>query len=273
MTKSDDIIKILSVSLMPKSKKYLVSTNDVDNDEIKVDEDTIIKYGIFKGKEFSEKDFKKILKEIEIQKLFNKCLNYLSYQTRSKHEIYAYLDKQNKDKKYSQSDFISIVIKLTNLGYVDDNKYTKEIISYYRTKKGKDYIYNFLKDKQISTDVIEQELENYDDEEEIAYQIIDKIQAQYRKYPLNKQRVMIRQKLLRDGFSNASINYAMDRITLIDESDNSLERDIIKLKKKYEGKDLSEYERKKKIISSLLNKGYNYSKISEKLNAKFDDYE
>lgn len=273
MTKSDDIIKILSVSLMPRSKKYLVSTNDVDNDEIKVDEDTIIKYGIFKGKEFSEKDFKKILKEIEIQKLFNKCLNYLSYQTRSKHEIYAYLDKHNKDKKYSQSDFISIVIKLTNLGYVDDNKYTKEIIAYYRTKKGKDYIYNFLKDKQISTDTIEQELENYDDEEEIAYQIIDKIQAQYRKYPLNKQRIMIRQKLLRDGFSNASINYAMDRITLIDESDNSLERDIIKLKKKYEGKDLSEYERKKKIISSLLNKGYNYSKISEKLNAKFDDYE
>ena len=273
MTKSDEIIKILSVSISPKSKKYIVSTNDVDNDEIRVDEDTIIKYGIFKGREFSEKDFKKILKEVEIQKLFNRCLNYLSYQTRSKHEIYAYLDKQNKDKKYSQNDFIGIVSKLTSLGYIDDNKYTKEIISYYRSKKGKEYIYNFLRDKQINVETIEKELESYDDEEEIAYQIIVKIQAQYRKYPLNKQRIMIRQKLLRDGFSNASINYAMDKITLIDESDDSLERDIIKLKKKYDNKELSEYEKKNKIISSLMNKGYNYSKISEKLNTKLDDYE
>lgn len=266
MTKSDDIIKILAVAISPKSKKYIVSTNDVDNDEIRVDEDTIIKYGIFKGKEYSKTEFKKILKEIEIQKLFNKCLNYISYQTRSKHEIYAYLDKQNKDKKFSQNDFYQIVNKLTKLNYVDDLKYALSVLDYYRGHKGKEYIINHLKDKQVDKEIIEKVIVKYDDEEEVALQVLDKIHLQYRKYPLNKQKVMITQKMIRDGFSLSSINHAFDKIILIDESDDTLEKDIIKLKKKYDNKELSDYEKRNKIIASLMNKGYTYSNICEKLN-------
>ena len=91
-----DNVVIKSLRIRPKSKKYVIETNYEADEEFTLDEDTIIKFGIFKGKEFTLPEFKKILKEIKIQKLFNKTLNYLSYSAHSKHEIYADMDKYNQ---------------------------------------------------------------------------------------------------------------------------------------------------------------------------------
>ena len=54
-------IKVLSVK--KKRKKYKVETN---LDSHTLEEDIIIKYNIFKDKEFEEKEFKKILEENKV---------------------------------------------------------------------------------------------------------------------------------------------------------------------------------------------------------------
>ena len=260
-----DNVVIKSLRIRPKSKKYVIETNYEADEEFTLDEDTIIKFGIFKGKEFTLPEFKKILKEIKIQKLFNKTLNYLSYSAHSKHEIYAYMDKYNQKGEYTQKDLMGIVARLKDLGYVDDEAYAKGIVNYYRDTKGKTYIINFLKNKLVDNEIIDSVIDVYDDEEEVAYKIIDKIHYQYRKYPISKQEILIKQKLLRDGFSLTSINHVIAKIELIDESDDTLDKDILKQIKKYENKDISLYEKKQKILASLMNKGYSYSKINEKL--------
>ena len=67
-----DTIKIKNLRIRPKSKKYVIETDYEADEEYVLDEDVIIKYQIFKGKEYSLKDFKKILKEIKLSKLFKK---------------------------------------------------------------------------------------------------------------------------------------------------------------------------------------------------------
>ncbi len=260
----DDVL-IKNVRIRPRSKKYVIETNYEADEEFVLDEDTIVKFGIIKGKVYTLNEFKKILKEIKLQKLFNKTLNYLSYSAHSKHEIYAYLDKQDKKGEYSQEDKMAIVKRLKDLSYVDDLAYAKGIVNYYRDTKGKSYIINFLKSKLVENEIIETVVEIYDDEEEVAYKILDKIHYQYRKYPISKQHILMSQKLLRDGFSMHSINYGLDRINFIDESDDTLDKDILKQLRKYENKDIPIYEKKQKILASLINKGYSYSKISDKL--------
>ena len=177
------------------------------------------------------------------------------------------MDKQNKDKELSQKDLIDVCTRLKDLGYVNDLLYSKQIVEYYKQTKGISYIERFLREKLVDQDIIDEALLAYDSYEEMenAIKIASKYSLLNRKYPLKKQQALIMQKLSRDGFSSRSISSSINKIELVDESDDTLDRDILKQIKKYEGKDISSYEKKQKIISSLMNKGYSYSKIIEKL--------
>ena len=155
---------------------------------------------------------------------------------------------------------MNIVKRLRELGYVDDTKYANSILDYYKSSKGKNYIVNKLKEKMVDKDIIEEVAKNYiaDEEEEVAFKITSKIYLQYRKYPISKQRILITQKLIRDGFSVASASKALEKIELVDESVDNLKKDYLKLLKKYDKNDKT---CKQKIIASLYKKGYNYSSI------------
>ena len=268
MENREDIIRIKSISLKSKKyKTYLVETDYEADEEYILDEDVIIKYGILKDREFKESEFKKILKDAKIQSLVSKALNYISYGLRSKHEVYAYLDTKNKDLEFTQNDLIEVVSRIKKLGYIDDLKYANGVLEYYKKTKGKGYITNKLKEKQVDDKIIEEVILKYSDieEYEVAYKVTSKISAQYRKYPISKQKLLLSQKLYRDGFSSDTISKVIGSIRLIDESDDNLTKDFNKLSKKYEG--LDPYNKKMKIISSLLRKGYEYSKIQKVINA------
>lgn len=267
MENKEDIIKIKSISLKSKKHKtYLVETDYEADEEYIIDEDIIIKYGILKDREFKESEFKKILKDTKIQVLVSKALNYISYGMRSKHEVYAYLDTKNKDLEFTQNDLIEVVSRIKKLGYIDDLKYANGVLEYYKKTKGKNYIINKLKEKQVEDKIIEEVILKYSDAEEyeVACALLNKISTQYRKYPISKQKLLLTQKLYRDGFSSDIISSVINKTTLIDESDDSLIKDFNKLNKKYES--LDSYNKKMKIISSLLRKGYEYSKIQKVIN-------
>ena len=267
MANKVEVIKIKSIRLKSsKNKKYIVETDYEADEEYTLDEDVIIKYGILKDREFSETEFKKILKDASLQDLVAKALNYISYGMRSKHEVYAYLDTKNTDNKFSQNDLIEVVSRIKKLGYIDDLKYANGVIDYYKKTKGKNYIINKLKEKQVDNAIIEDAILKYEDSEEEAtsFKIGDKVSTQYRKYPISKQKTLITQKLYRDGFSADIIKHTINKLDLKDESDETLIKDFNKLNKKYEG--IDPYNKKMKIVSSLLRKGYEYSKIQKLVN-------
>lgn len=255
-------IKILSIE--KKKNKYQVEVLlDEKLEKHNFSEETIIKYLIFKDKTFTDKEFETILNEEKLNVLFNKALKYLSYQSRSKEEMEKYL----KEKEASVSQITTIIDKLTNLGYINDEDYINYCFDYVtRNLKGPEILAQKLKLKGIEEKLINDILKKYDEdlEREIALEVIQKQQTKNISLPKRKQKMNLYQKLLRDGFHNEIINSLINKIEFVDESDETLDNEIRKFRNKYN--DISDYEVRTKLISKLLNKGYEYSQIISALN-------
>lgn len=246
-------IKVLSVK--KKRKKYKVETN---LDSHTLEEDIIIKYNIFKDKEFEEKEFKKILEENKSVASFNQVLNYLSYRARSISEVKEYLVK----KEVSKEDSESIIKRLIDLGYLNDEAFASYYLGYYqKMNKGPNYLKTKLFEKGIDKETIENCLVKYtlEAEVEIIALVLEKMKGKYSNLPIKKQKEKIQAKLIRDGFTFSVVNSYLRNLQLEENIEETLGKDLQKLIKKYQ--DLDKKEKKDKIIQNLLRKGYEYSSI------------
>ena len=250
-------IEILKVT--KDKKKFVVLTN---NGEYKFDEETIIKHLILKGKTFCDDEFEEILKTEEISKLFNKALNYISYQMRSENEIIEYL----KEKEASFCQIEIILEKIKSFGYINDLELASNLLdSMIRNKKGPKVLEMKLKEKRIDDKITSEILSRYtrDIEKDVIEELLNTLKDKKTDRPIKKQKQHIYEKLIRDGFSNELVNNLINGIELVDNSSETLEKELEKLQYKY--RDFTGYERRTKIISNLLNKGYEYSDISKKI--------
>jgi regulatory protein len=246
-------IKILSVE--KKKDKYRVTTNE---NEFVFDEDTIIKHLVFKDKIFTKDEFTLILDDLAINTAFNKALRYLNYGLRTIYEMKTYL------KEFTNID--KVIEKLQDLGYLNDKAYAKNYLDYCkRNNKGPIFYKNKLLEKKIDKTIINHYLEeySYNSQLDIIMNIINKEINKLTAYPFKSQQRMLISKLIRNGFSNEIIYETVNKLELVDESDDSLKRDFEKQTLKLKSKDITDSEKKQRIIAHLLNKGYEYRKIIE----------
>ncbi|MCK9471210.1 MAG: RecX family transcriptional regulator [Bacilli bacterium] len=251
--------KELVLSVRKLKTKYRVETTE---NKYSFSEETIIKYSIFKGKELEKDELALIEAEENKNSLMNKAINYLSYQARSVNEVRKYLI----DKECSLELAEVIIENIQNLGYLDDEALVNSLLDYVmRTRKGPRVLEEKLKQKMLDEDLISSTVRKYDymKEEMVIEELLDNILPRYRNYPLKKQKLLLYQKLLRDGFSTEIITSNINSIEYIDESDEELEKELTKQINKYE---VIDYKIRSQIISKLMNKGYEYSKIIELLN-------
>lgn len=247
-----------------KTKQYLcvVSSPDGYLDSYAFSEDVIIKYYIFKDKEFTVEEFDEILKSQEECNLLQLALNFISYQSRSEKEVIKHLQKKCDETQ----NIASVILKLKDLGYLDDVKFAHDMMNLYiRRLKGPNYIANILKEKEIDEELIKNTLDDYsfEMEKEGISKIIEKEKEKLTKYPINAQKVKLTQKLINAGYHLSAINDEVKNTEFVEEIDETLKKDIDKQLKKYNYEiDKIAYQ---KIISSLVSKGYNYSQIKKVL--------
>ncbi|HEY8395318.1 MAG TPA: hypothetical protein VIK96_00915, partial [Bacilli bacterium] len=115
-----DEIKILSIAR--QGKKYKVTTTEED---YTLTEDTLLKYLLYKDKVLSEEELEEILKYDEESRLFDKTLNFLSFQSRSVKEVRDYLSKKTDPEVSAR-----IIEKLLALNYLDDRLYSQNAFDY-----------------------------------------------------------------------------------------------------------------------------------------------
>ena len=250
---TSDNIRILKVEKARNT--YIVTTTE---DEFKIDEDTLIKHVIIKDREFTKTEFKNILNDIEFNKLFNKTLKYLGYGERTEYEIRKYLDKATNSEK--------VIKKLKRLGYIDDIQYANKYLDYcFRTNKGPYYCRNKLGEKGVDNKIIDNVIEKYTSvmQSEALTNIINKELKNNNKIPALAQKRRLINKLLRNGFSGENVYEIINKANFVDNSDDTLKVDYQKQLDKLAKKELSDYEKKQRIIAYLLNKGYDYKKINE----------
>ena len=248
-------IKIISVEA--KKGYYLVTTSLND---YKFDEDTIVKYEVFNDKEFDKKEFDKILKFNDEQSAFNKVIKYLADGPRSKLEIIKYL----KEKGIENSR--AVIKKLTDYGYIDDEKLACDMVNYYLEQdKGPLYILKKMDDKGIADDIKMEAIKQYpkDLEEEKCLSVGAKEVTKLKSHPVKKQKMMLYSKLVTRGYSIDVARRTIDKMEYVDESNDSLVKDYQKLLAKAKKKELNNNEIKSYIVERLMAKGYEYKNIKD----------
>lgn len=245
--------EITIVSIEKKKTKYVVTTNDGEYD---FDEDTIIRFYVFKDKVFSKDEFSNILESVNVNKAMNKAINYLSFKSRTINEMDKYL--------YEFENRSLVIDKLIELGYLNDESYSKSYLDYcIRNKKGPLFFENKLLEKGIDKELISKYKAMYTDDNQInsIKMITDSFVLKNNTKPVNKIKTSLINKLIRDGFEKEFIYNFISRYEFIDNSLDSLKRDyekkLLQLKNRYD----DEYEIKKRLTAYLINKGYDYSNI------------
>jgi regulatory protein len=250
--------EIVILKLEKKKNKYLLTTSEK---EYFFDEDTIIEYGLFKDQVFLKAKFDEILNKRDQNNAFNSSLRLLARGMKSVKEIEDYLQKKNISEDITEAT----ILRLQSFGYLNDVELAKYLLQYYiNNNKGPRYISQKLSEKKVARAVTEKVLEDYTEkqEEDIIIKLIDKLEPNNRNYPIAKQKQLLSDRLIRSGFSSNIVYSIINNTEFKDESDDQLLIDYEKQKRLLSNKDIDEYQKKQKIIKSLLNKGYEFHKIS-----------
>ena len=224
--------------------KYKIN---IDNNEYIIYEDIILKYSIL-GKEFiTKKELDSYLKDNEFYEAYYKSLSYIKTRLRSEKEIRKYLSKD-----YSNKTIESVIKRLSQEGYINENIYTDAyIIDQINLKvSGPIKIKNDLIKLGISEDIIAKHLQSFTKDEQ--YKKIRKVIEKEIKLNKNKSEVMLKNKILKSlidkGFYKEDILSCIEEFEFDDKKIYEIEykKAYDKLSKKYSGKEL-EYKVKEKM--------------------------
>lgn len=121
-------------------------------------DDTILKYGLAKGDEISEKKINEIINFDEYIYGKKTAFDYLSYRIRTVSEI----RKKLKEKKISPESIDKVVEHLSELGLTNDEEFAKQLVAEKVKRKpvGKKVLKQKLFEKGISREITERVLQN-----------------------------------------------------------------------------------------------------------------
>ena len=152
---------ITEIKKIGKGNRYYLF---VDDENFGVFEAEILaRYCLKTGQSFDEKFFDELLIENGDFACFNRALNLLSKTMKSEKMLKDFL----KEKKYPHSCIQKAIEKLKDYGYINDESYAENFISFASNSKSKKKIKYDLLSKGIDSNIIERLLqENFNEEDE-----------------------------------------------------------------------------------------------------------
>ncbi len=159
-----------------------------------------------------------MIDDIAFQKLLDVGIRLVSFRPRSKKEFVDALQAACKKRHIVDISIIdNVLLRLTELGYVDDEKFTKWWIdqrNQFRPKGWRALSFE-LQQKGIDRTLVQtvhQELENKDtSQEEInAATLVQKASVKFQKLSLKEQKMKLYSYLQRRGFESAVICRVVD---------------------------------------------------------------
>ncbi|MCI5744843.1 MAG: RecX family transcriptional regulator [Erysipelotrichaceae bacterium] len=214
----------------------------------------------YKNKEIDEKQMEEIA---TFAYLFTSLKKLYAKVFANKLSLYEFKALLKKDENTEEN--INIVTKrLIKEHLLDDEKYAMCVLEKFSYNKGVNYFKNYLISKHVDNSIIERLSLTYKEN-------IDYVLSYANTYIKNKStsNKMIKQSLFislsNKGFSNETIDYVINKVTFKNEED-SLIKDIKKYQIKYKNEPY-------KVISKLLNKGYNINDIKKNMKDEVIEYE
>ncbi len=244
---------IKSIKKLTKGRYKII----IDDNELILYEQILIKYSILKAKEIDPKLIKEIEKENQNIEMYETSLRYLDTKMRTEKEVIKYLTD-----KYNYKDVENLLIRLKKEGLIDDSKYVKSFIND-KINLSNDGPYKIKRDliqKRIIEDLIEIDIDN-----NILLDKLRRIMPRYINLYKKNSKNMIKNKtvnyFLNLGYDKEIIEEVFDSLDV--KGDNTkIKKDYEKLIKKYKAK-YSGYKLESTIKQKLFQKGYSIDEINE----------
>lgn len=228
----------------------------LDNCELELYEEVILKYSLLIKKEVDETLLLDINKDNSYYEVYYTALNSIKSRFKGVYDTKEFLLKKEFDP-----DNVDLVIdKLINQGYLNDRSYAKSYINnkMITTNNGPYKIKKELLNHKIDINIIDEELEIFSEEEQIEK--IEKLSNRFLKSNRTRGGSILRQKISNDlvnyGYDSKLINRVISKLDFsVDDDLYKREYDKLyrKLSRKYEGSEL-EYKIKEKLYLKGLKK-------------------
>ncbi|MBQ9520149.1 MAG: RecX family transcriptional regulator [Acholeplasmatales bacterium] len=195
---------IYKVTELKKNKKGFYDVT-IDKKKYELSENIVVEYRLVKDKEIDSKLLSDVVYKNELDKYYNKAIDYtLKYQKGSK-EIEYYLEKKGLNK----NDISYIIDKLKEKKVLNDNTIIKSLIyALYNKQNGRMLIRVKLLERGFKKDDIEAELSKIDFDAyfEGLQKLYKKIQHKYDKYDDYKRIHHIKSYLYQRGYLQSEID-------------------------------------------------------------------
>ena len=234
--------------------------------KINISKNTYLENYFYVGKKLSQNDIDNLKdkeKEIVINNYLNNILNKYTYS-------YKQIKNKLKEKfKLSDEKIDELLNPYIESNLISNKNYCYTLIdSLYLKKFSKEYILDRINKEEI---IIDDDISSYLEQtciynKEFFYNVINKLDLRFKSYPINKRKDKIIDYFYKHGFYNKEYKSNLNDFYLNKKENDDiykrLEKDYQKLNYQLKNKELSEFERKKKIISKLLQKGYSIQDIN-----------
>lgn len=145
-------MKILNIKKYPRFKNHFKITFD-DDKSIIVEADTIVKFNLKKDLVIDDEQFK----QIERFSNSNKIMSYAFFLISKKMFSKKSLEDKLIFKGFAKEDVDRVILRFTELNYLNDEVFAQNLISYLQKKcKGRYYIENELKQHNIDVKIFKQ---------------------------------------------------------------------------------------------------------------------
>lgn len=255
------------VSIIPENDHQYTVAFQFDHHQIlmTLSGQVIDRYGLFVGQLVDREELDALKDQEQVSKAYKLALKYLTY----KDYTYAKMQKKLNDK----GDFDDIQIEMTmdllmQKNLIDDAEYTKNYFQKAtRLGLGMNKIIYHLKNEGVSPFVIDEFLEKYsqDVEYDKAVEIVQKLYRENTTRPQYALIQNIRNKLFNKGFSQDVVEKAIENFDFSmpkEHTMNLLTKEYNRVYNRYKNR-YSSNVLKSKIITFLVQKGYEYDDVIE----------
>lgn len=184
-------------------------------------DEALVRENLKNGQQISEEKVKKLIKENEFGKIYDRILKFLSFRPRTEKELLDWFGKKNVGEETKKM----VWEKLGDLGYINDEEFARWWIEQRISFKpmGRYAIVRELRQKGINQDLIARTLDSLKvqvSEIDLAKKAAEKKVKLWQKLPPLQSRQKMTAFLLRRGFSWETIKKITDKKGLLENNKN-----------------------------------------------------
>ncbi len=205
-------LKIVEIKKFRRKKEYYVNTDD--GGQFTLLEDTLLKFGVFPDREYSNEEWERIRTADELRRVKEQAVRYLSRRNHGRRELERKLILKGFTK-----DSVSIVMdELEEKNYINDEIFLRQFIGdrLNFTSKGKNVIIKELTEKGFSYEKIKKVWDELSDAEN---ELLKAEKAGLKKWKSlvmkndKNSKIKLKRFLINKGYEVETVNKAIDKIT------------------------------------------------------------